>query len=245
MFEQAHLPNWRRLTLWPAVLLLLTLLLIAALDLDQRFADALFALNRAFPFQHSTSYEFWLHKLPKKIAAAGFFLLLITALLPRRRRHWRQWQLPLWLAIVAILMASASIGALKELSDAYCPAQIDRYGGSVHELLSGPWPVFAAPGTAALGNCWPAGHASTGLVFVALYFSALMMAKPRLARWLLWGSLLVGQALGLSQVVRGQHFLSHQIWSTAICWFCSVSLFWFWHTVAERRRSPQRTALLQ
>ena len=119
MFEQAHLPNWRRLTLRPAVLLLLTLLLIAALDLDQRFADALFALDRTFPFQHSTGYEFWLHKLPKKIAAAGFFLLLIMALLPRRRRHWRQWQLPLWLAIVAILMASASIGALKEMSDAY------------------------------------------------------------------------------------------------------------------------------
>ena len=228
---------WRRLSIGPALLFVGALLLFVAFDLDRRVADALYNSSTGFPFQRSDSYEFWAHWLPRKLAAFTFFALVLTLLIPRAGKNWRDWYLPLWLGVFAMLTATSLIGHLKASTGIYCPLQHAQYGGSVHEDYVGPLPLRIDEG----GRCWPAGHATNGLAFIALYFSFLMAGRQRLARFSLATALIAGQALGLSQVVRGHHFLSHQLWSTAICWFVPLLLFWLY----DRLRSWQEQRSLR
>ena len=37
--------------------------------------------------------------------------------------------------------------------------------------------------------------------------------------------LLVGVVLGVVQQIRGAHFISHDLWSLAVCWFFSLVVF--------------------
>ncbi|NQD36690.1 phosphatase PAP2 family protein [Permianibacter sp. IMCC34836] len=236
MFDKSLVPQWLNLALWPMCLLLALLLLFSLLRIDAKLAASLYAIGHAFPYQGSASYELWLHEWPKKIAVGAFFVLLLVSLTPWRGRSLRRWYIPLWLSLAAMLISGSVIGTLKRETDVYCPVQIANYGGSHAATVEGPFPTFAGSG----GHCWPAGHATSGMSFIALYFGLLMMAKPRLAQVALWGSLVSGHFLGLAQVLRGQHFLSHQLWTTAICWFVSLALFWLWHEfVAERVLQPR------
>jgi membrane-associated PAP2 superfamily phosphatase len=35
----------------------------------------------------------------------------------------------------------------------------------------------------------------------------------------------VGLIFGISQQLRGAHFISHDLWTLAICWFFSLTIF--------------------
>ena len=222
MSESTNRLPWRRLTLLPALLFVSLLLLFVLFDVDRRVADALYSSEVGFPFQRSDSYEFWAHWLPRKLAAFSFFALVLLLLIPRAGKTWRNWYMPLWLGVFAMLAATSLIGHLKASTGIYCPLQHAQYGGDVNESYVGPLPIPIDDG----GRCWPAGHATNGLAFIALYFSFSLIGRQRLARFSLVTALIAGHALGLSQVVRGQHFLSHQLWSAAICWFVPLTLFW-------------------
>lgn len=67
------------------------------------------------------------------------------------------------------------------------------------------------------GQCFPAGHATTGFAFVGGFF-ALRHARPRLARVWLWSALTFGMVLGIGQQLRGAHFMSHTLWTGWLCW---------------------------
>lgn len=217
-----HPLPWRAQFVWSLLLTLLLLLLFSLFDIDRTVSDALFQADDRFPFQNSESFEYWCHWLPRKLAALAFFTIVVIAVVPRRGVSWRHWHVPMWLGIVAMLIATSLVGGLKATTGNFCPIHFERYGGMVTETYFGPWPYYIS----AAGKCWPAGHASNGLAFTALFFSFHMAGYPRLAKGALWSALVFGNVLGLSQVIRGQHFLSHQIWSMAICWFVPLSLFW-------------------
>lgn len=234
MSKTASTLPWRRLTIGSALVFVCILLVFVVFDLDRRVADALFSSGTGFPFQRSDSYEFWAHWLPRKVAAFVFFALVLLLLVPRAGKTWRNWYLPLWLGVFAMLAATSFIGTLKATTGIYCPVQHAQYGGSVHEDYVGPLPIRIDEG----GRCWPAGHATNGLAFIALYFSFMMSGRQGLARFSLASALVAGHAMGLSQVVRGQHFLSHQFWSTAICWFVPLLMFWLFDML--RRWHKQR-----
>ena len=66
------------------------------------------------------------------------------------------------------------------------------------------------------GHCFPSGHAVSAFAFVALFF-LWRPHRPRLA-WALLGAVLAfGAVSGLTQLVRGAHFLSHSLWSAWLC----------------------------
>jgi membrane-associated PAP2 superfamily phosphatase len=67
------------------------------------------------------------------------------------------------------------------------------------------------------GHCFPAGHASTGFAFIAVYFG-LRQAGVLAARKYLLMAVLAGFVLGLSQQMRGAHFMSHTLWTAWLCW---------------------------
>ncbi|MGL4693355.1 MAG: phosphatase PAP2 family protein, partial [Stenotrophomonas maltophilia] len=74
------------------------------------------------------------------------------------------------------------------------------------------------------GVCFPGGHSSAGFAWVSLYFVALMMRPAWRWRGLAVG-LLAGGLFGVSQQLRGAHFLSHDLWTLATCWAVSLGLY--------------------
>ena len=117
------------------------------------------------------------------------------------------------------LFALVVVAANKAYSLTSCPSELQEFGGVATYVSH--WALGLADG--GRGGCFPAGHASAGFAFVAGFF-AFRHAMPRLAaRWLL-GALLAGLMLGLAQQIRGQHYVSHTLWTALICWLCAAAV---------------------
>jgi len=102
-----------------------------------------------------------------------------------------------------------------------CPWDIARYGGQ-HPYLS----LFEYHSEIGrYGKCFPAGHASGGYAFLSLYFF-FWVVRPEWKKVGLWVGIITGLTFGIVQQVRGAHFISHDLWTIAVCWLSS--LFWYW-----------------
>lgn len=181
--------------------------------LERRYFDA---AMQAFPLRNNLLFSVVLHDGLRMLMVAVLLLLLLLLLVARLLpeavgRHlppfWRQPRLLPYLATV-FAAGPALVGLLKQVTTRSCPWSLLQYGGSL--------PYDAKPffSLAAAGHCFPGAHATTGLVLFA--FVPLLPARRR---WL--AALLVfvaGMALGWVQIMRGAHFLSHNLWSSAIGW---------------------------
>ncbi|MEQ5803534.1 phosphatase PAP2 family protein [Halomonas sp. H10-9-1] len=209
----------RRLALaWAGFLLLM--LAIDRLGLDFRLADALYRLQGdGWTLKQHVLLETWLHRGGRNFSqwmGGGVVLLLLVSLVAQPLHHWRRPLLYLFLAVAGSTLAVSSV---KHLVPMECPWDLARYGGDwsfVGLLTRRP---AGMPDTA----CFPAGHASAGYAWIALYF-CLRQVRPRL-RWLgLAVGLGLGVLFGATQQLRGAHFLSHDLWTLMLCWTISAVL---------------------
>lgn len=112
------------------------------------------------------------------------------------------------------LLAVSVVSALKSLNHTSCPWELSEFGGVAH--YASHWRLlFASDG--GTGRCFPAGHASAGFAFIGGYFAFRHAAPARARAWLL-GAVLAGLVLGLTQQLRGAHFMSHTLWTGWLCW---------------------------
>ena len=116
--------------------------------------------------------------------------------------------------------ATALVAAMKRGTHMDCPWDLLRYGGE-----KAYYGLFTRrpPGLGGAG-CFPAGHASAGYAWVALYFF-LLATRPRWRWWGLGLPLASGLVFGIAQQLRGAHFLSHDVWSLMLCWLVALSLY--------------------
>lgn len=140
---------------------------------------------------------------------AGFFN---HGLRPHRQRLAR--------LALSVLLSAALLVALKQSIAVHCPWDLVRYGGT----------AVAADGG---GACFPAGHAGAGYAWLALAFAA---TSPRGRRAGLAVGAVAGLVFGIDQQLRGAHFLSHDLWSLALCWAVAAATAALWPTAAERAR---------
>ena len=180
----------------------------------------LFGSAAGFPGE---SHWFWRGVMHEPMRNLGW-LLELTLLAALFRPFGVLKQLPverrLQLALTPLL-ALILVAGNKAHSLTSCPSELQEFGGVATYVSH--WALGLADG--GRGGCFPAGHASAGFAFVAGFF-AFRHAMPRLAaRWLL-GALLAGLMLGLAQQVRGQHFVSHTLWTALICWLCAAAIDW-------------------
>ncbi|TWO70771.1 phosphatase PAP2 family protein [Caenimonas sedimenti] len=110
------------------------------------------------------------------------------------------------------LAAAFTVTALKRLSPASCPWDLNAFGGVAHFVPHWQWMPDGGS-----GHCFPAGHAASGFSFVGGWF-AFRDLDARVARIWLAGALGTGLVFGLAQQARGAHFLSHTLWTAWICW---------------------------
>jgi len=120
---------------------------------------------------------------------------------------------PFFFVFIGMFSANSAVGILKHLSIHGCPNDLLIYGGKLPLLK-----LFSdLPLGVKAGHCFPGGHASGGFALVTFYF-AFKNSKPRFARVMLMISLLLGFAMGWAQIMRGEHFLSHNLWSAWVVW---------------------------
>lgn len=119
---------------------------------------------------------------------------------------------------VSALLASALIALLKTGSLSSCPWDLNEFGGVAR--YASHWVGWLQPDGGA-GQCFPAGHATSGFAFLGGWF-ALRHTQPRLARAWAALALLAGLVLGVAQQLRGAHFMSHTLWTG---WLCGMTVW--------------------
>lgn len=113
------------------------------------------------------------------------------------RRRW------VYLAVTAPLIVIV-VSIIKHLVPMDCPWSLLDFGGDRPFIA-----LFAhRPADLPASQCFPAGHASSGYAWLALYF-AIPGKKP----WALLPGIAIGLTFGIAQQLRGAHFLSHDLWT--------------------------------
>jgi membrane-associated PAP2 superfamily phosphatase len=113
---------------------------------------------------------------------------------------------------VSTLAAAFAVSLLKGLTTTSCPWDLNLFGGVARYVSH--WSGLADGGP---GHCFPAGHAASGFAFLGGWF-AFRRHDARVAGWCLLAALGTGGLLGISQQLRGAHFMSHTLWTAWICW---------------------------
>lgn len=208
-------------TLW-------AVLLVAALTWDASGLDLavmrLIGTPTGFPGQHSFWLETVLHNGGRWVSQLAFVALALWALWPRRKAPSplspsRRERL-LVPALVAV--SAATVAVLKQFSHSSCPWEWEAFGGNAHYVSH--WNLWVRDG--GTGRCFPGGHASSALAFLALalpWLHAPGHERPRRTGWRWVAVVLVaGLVSGATQTLRGAHPPSHTLWTAVIC--ASVAL---------------------
>lgn len=178
--------------------------------ITEHFFDS---VSHTFSFQSSPLLESIGHTSLKNLTAlfliAGILLSVASYLMPSLYSLRR----PL---IAFCVMAGVSvlfISYLKSISVHACPWDLQMYGGRAQWF-----PLFSEMLTpTSQGHCWPGGHASGGFALLAGYFS-FRDHRPYWARIFLIAGFVFGSLMGFVQIVRGAHFLSHNLWTLWFVW---------------------------
>lgn len=174
------------------------------------------------------------HEGGKRLSALAWLGVAACAILAWRRPAWRAWRKPLLYLALAVLLSTSIVAWMKSWTHVDCPWDLAGFGGtrSYHDLLA------ALPPRAPAGRCFPAGHASAGYAWLALFF---FFERTRPAwRWRgLAAGLCAGVVFGVSQQLRGAHFASHDAWTVMICWLVALLLHRAMF-IREMARAPVR-----
>jgi membrane-associated PAP2 superfamily phosphatase len=205
--------------------------------LDRVLAGVFYdAAQGGFPAHASKILELLGHRLAKD-AVTVIWLALLSATLsthawPRWQPAWTARRSVLWAGVFGMALGPLIVVGLKGLNSYHCPWDLVEFGGGAE--LTSNWFVSAAEA----GHCFPGGHAASGFSLVALYFMARALEQVHLARVVLLLGVLAGTAFSLIRMAQGAHFLSHNLWAAAICWFCAALSFCV--EDLQRRYLPQR-----
>ncbi|WP_410500110.1 phosphatase PAP2 family protein [Chitinibacter sp. S2-10] len=188
--------------------------------------------QQLFPLKNNFFLEAVMHSALK--SALWFIPLALVALLfwshisPELIAHRRRM---IWL-LLGLLLSALVVQLLKRNSIHACPWDLSLFGGSAPLLpLFGDLPDGVNP-----GHCFPGGHASGGFALLAFYFAF----RDDQRRWAIRGLLLastLGFAMGWSQMMRGAHFLSHNLWTFWWVWMVLTMLYMVWPPIPRPMES--------
>jgi membrane-associated PAP2 superfamily phosphatase len=165
-----------------------------------------------------------LHKGGKHLSTLAIVVIiaLYIFVLVSKSEQRKKWRSPLLYLILSSLVSVILVSLLKVLTNMDCPWNLNQFGGD-RPFIG----LFEhRPQEMGCGKCFPAGHASAGYAWVSLYFFFKMIIPKY--RWLgLLCGIMVGLTFGISQQLRGAHFISHDIATILICWLIATLLFIF------------------
>jgi membrane-associated PAP2 superfamily phosphatase len=223
---------------WPLPVLAVAFCAWSLLHGDLWLADRLYAWEgHAWTLRNAEVTQQVIHLLGRDLSAMAWLAALAAWLVALGRASLASLRKPLLYLLVATALSTLLVAWIKSWSNMDCPWDLARYGGTR------PYVGLFAPRPEGLGRgmCFPAGHAGAGYTWLASYFF-LLATRPRL-RWVgLVIGLGTGLLFGISQQLRGAHFLSHDLATIAICWACALALhaaFWPAARAAPRWRTRE------
>lgn len=213
-----HTSYTRNHVLLPIVAAIAASVILMGFHGDFLLADLVYAAQgHAWLMRDSWVTTTLVHQAGKTFAAAAWLAVLLAWLWSLVDRRMARWRRPLGYLAVTTLVGSLAISVLKAGTGMDCPWDLQRYGGA--QPFVGLFQV--RPEGMPSARCFPAGHASAGYAWVTLYFF-FRTVRPQL-RWVgLAAALLVGATFGISQQLRGAHFMSHDLWTLMVCWLIAV-----------------------
>lgn len=142
------------------------------------------------------------HKLLKNLVIVFYVTVLVTWITSFKLEKLKtyRWQLGylFWVSVLSTVV----IGLLKSHSAHACPWSMTE-----STALGYVWDFSATK-----GHCFPGGHASTGFSLVTGFF-VFRKSNPKIAYFFLCLGLILGFITGWGQMMRGAHFLSHNLWT--------------------------------
>ena len=165
----------------------------------------------------------WFHDLaytgPKVVLYAFALWLLWVIAFPARSPAWlgRRRAAYVFISMAVIALVSTQLRSVTQMAT---PRDLKVYGAVAphaweHLLL------FDAKPAGYPSHAFPAGHASGGFALLCLAF-AWSTAEAR-RRGILIGCV-YGGLMGLYQIARGEHFLSHTLATAVLAWLLSAVL---------------------
>lgn len=211
---------WR--TVWiTTVAALLGLVALEATPIDLVLARMSYdPLLGVFPLREHVLTTRVAHDGVRLAAALVFAWILASIWRPRGllARLERGRRVSLFISVAGCLVV---VAALKRGSALHCPWGLLEFGGA-HPYLR----LFdSVPAGWPRGSCFPAGHALSAFAFIGGYF-AWRDVDRRVARAWLISVLVAGALAGVSQQLRGAHFLSHTLWTAWLTWTLSACIAW-------------------
>ncbi|MBF0284992.1 MAG: phosphatase PAP2 family protein [Magnetococcales bacterium] len=165
------------------------------------------------------------------LAPKGMLILFGAGALLLGAAAWRgwapeRWKVPALYMALCMAVIPAAVSGLKASTNVHCPSELVEYGGEHPHvrLLEAPPPGMKR------GRCFPAGHASGGFALAGL----IHLGRTRRRRWLGAGITLgVGGVMGVYQMAKGAHFLSHTLATLALALLLAGILAKLWDHVAR------------
>jgi membrane-associated PAP2 superfamily phosphatase len=194
-------------------------------------------IHGQFPWRYDWFLEKLNHKYVKNllILCDVSFLALWLASFKIKRLHAQRWQYAYLFGL--LILSTSVVGILKSQSGHACP-----------------WNMTEATATGFLwnfnlshGHCFPGGHAATGFALMTGFF-AFRQTAPKRAYFYLIAGLILGFGMGWAQMMRGAHFLSHNLWTAWVIWCCNVALYPLFYkrlTSSQTVESEQPSASIQ
>ena len=233
-------------TLWPAVaLFILAFVLLEYTGVDLWVQDHFFdfetgrwLVDAQAPIPRALFYTG-----PKALIIVFGLLVVAAAVLPEKLRTrlplGRLGRRPLFVTFLTIGLVPLVIGAVKQRSNIFCPSEIRRYGGEMpYVKVVECYSPDDLP--TRRGDCFPAGHASGGFALLAV----AGLARTRRGFWLgIALGLGAGWTMGLYQMFKGSHYLSHTVVTMFIAWigFLLLRRLFRVHREAPADGEPART----
>ena len=195
-------------------LALLTAILIGEYytDIDLSIQNLMFDFEKQewliSPTEHK-ELSFIFYKGIKIIMGLVGLGLLAELLLSIKYKQLRKDTCSVTIMLLSLIFVPLIVAGAKYFTNVYCPRQLEIYNGRfpfVRILESYPKGFEQTVD----GRCFPAGHATTGFSFMALFYCF----KKTKYRWLGLGiGLFLGWTTAIYQMLRGQHFLSHSLFT--------------------------------
>ncbi|WP_246071940.1 phosphatase PAP2 family protein [Marilutibacter aestuarii] len=222
----------RRHALWPLLGFAVLATLAMAGQGDAWIADRLYAWEgHRWVLRDAWATEHLIHRGGRDFSALAWLMVLAGWAVACLRPGAASLRRPLAYLLVATLASTLTVALLKNATAMDCPWDLARYGGHLPAVGLFELRPAGMPATA----CFPAGHASAGYAWVASYFF-LRVVQPRMRHWGLAFGLGLGLVFGVAQQLRGAHFVSHDVWTAAICWFVALGAYLLsWPSAATTR----------
>ena len=199
-----------------ALIFLIAVFLFHETKIDEILIRPFYSSESAsWPFQNAFLFQNVLHKGGEKLDVL-IVISFISILFTKKIRSDRGLQILFYHGLLSALLCMAIVTVLKSSNPILCPWDTGAFGG-LHGFVS----LFSFfDRNLPVSHCFPAGHSSGGFAWISFYFSGQLVYGERRARYLAPG-LILGCIFGITQQMRGAHFISHDFATFVICWIVS------------------------